>query len=68
VHLEGDRLTLSLQNAPLRDILKAVAATGHFTLRIEPPLADPITVQVRQRPLLAALTAFVMRDVVDSVD
>jgi hypothetical protein len=32
-----------------------VADAGHFTLRIEPSLADPITVQFQQRPVLEVL-------------
>ena len=55
VRLEGDRLTLSAQDAPLEEILQAVAAAGRFSLRLETPLTDPITVQWTQRPLLEVL-------------
>ncbi len=57
VQVEGDRLTLRAENAPLQDILKTVADAGQFSLRLDAPLTDPISVQFEQRPLLDVLDA-----------
>ncbi len=55
VELDGDRLTVKAENTPLRDILQAVADAGHFSLRLEAPFADKLTVQIDQKPVLDAL-------------
>jgi len=61
VELDGDRLTLSAQNAPLQEVLQGVAAAAHFSLRLEAPLTQPITVEFTQRPLLDSLN-WLLRD------
>jgi len=55
VQVDGDRLTLRAENAPLQDILRAVATAGQFSLRIEGPLADQITVQFERQSFLEVL-------------
>jgi hypothetical protein len=57
VQVDGDRLTLRAENAPLQDILKTLADAGQFSLRLDAPLTDPISVQFEQRPLLDVLDA-----------
>jgi len=57
VQVDGDRLTLRAENAPLQDILRAVATAGQFSLRIEGPLADQITVQFERQSFLEVLEA-----------
>lgn len=61
VRVDGDRLTLRAEQAPLREILQAIADVAHISLRLNAPLADPITVQFTQRPLLEALD-WLLRD------
>jgi len=61
VELDGDRLTLSAQNAPLQEVLQGVAAAARFSLRLEAPLTQPITVEFTQRPILDSLN-WLLRD------
>jgi HEAT repeat protein len=55
VELDGNRLTVRAENTPLQDILQAVADAGHIALRLEAPLADKLSVQIDQKPVLDAL-------------
>ncbi len=61
VQLEGDRLTLNVENAPLQDVLKAVADAGRFSLYLKAPLTDRVSAQFNRRPLLDALE-WLLRD------
>ncbi len=55
VQVDGDRLTLRAENAPLRDLLQAIATAGRFSLHLEAPLADQITLRLEQQPLMDVL-------------
>ncbi len=55
VEVEGDRVTLKAENAPLQEILQTIAAAGKFSLYLEVPLTEQLTVQIEHQPLLDAL-------------
>ena len=55
VRMTGERLTVRAMNTPFRDVLQAVATAGQFSLQLDAPFSDPVTIQIEQQPLLDGL-------------
>ncbi len=61
VQVESDRVSVQAEAASLAEILQAVGAAGHFALRLDTPLPDPVSLQIEHQPLREVLEAL-LRD------